>query len=72
LSKNRDEVCILLETLWRITIKIHQNLSEALERTPHIISSRALIDSSLKLSSSLINITEELRRAFSCEDSKEY
>ena len=66
MSSEREELCFLVETLRRIGLKIHQNLAEALERTPHIISSRALIESSLRLSESLINIVRDMDSKMSC------
>ncbi len=59
-----DDQCFFIETVRRISTKIHRQLVDALERTPHIISSRKYIETSLKLSESLINISKMLEESF--------
>ena len=72
MSLDNDDVCILVEALKRISLKILKDLTEALERTPYLISSRPLIESSLKLSESLVNVSLELSSKISCSNVKEH
>jgi len=67
-----NDVCLLVETLRRSSLKILKDLTEALERTPYLISSRPLIESSLKLSESLVNISLELSSKIPCSNVKEH
>ncbi len=67
-----DDVCILVETLKRISLKILKDLTEALEKTPYLVSSRPLIESSLKLSESLVNVSLELSSKIPCSNVKEH
>ncbi len=70
---NMDEdICIMIESIKRISAKIFDNLAEALERTPSLVSSKPLIENSLKLSASLINISLEMSSKIPCSKAKEH
>ncbi len=52
--------CLHEEVVERALYRIIKDLSEALERTPHTISSRPLIEGALKLSMGAYNSSREL------------
>lgn len=58
----RVDDCILIDTLRRGLHRIYRGLSEAADRIPPHTSGRGLVESSLELSISLINIAEELSK----------
>ena len=60
--------CLSIKVIVKGLRRIHEDLVEALDRTPYTISSRPLIESSLKLLEAIINETNALARSMECGD----
>ena len=56
----RVDYCMEVEALARGLRKITRDLAEAVDRTPHTISSRHLIESALDLAEGLYNVALSL------------
>ncbi|MCE4621007.1 MAG: hypothetical protein F7B95_01030 [Desulfurococcales archaeon] len=63
--------CLSIKVIVKGLKRIHEDLVEALDRTPYTISSRPLIESSLKLLEAVINETSALARSIECGDIRE-
>lgn len=60
--------CLSIRVIVKGLKRIHEDLVEALDRTPYTISSRPLIESSLKLLEAIINEASTLAHSMKCGD----